>query len=226
VRSDKALFVTGASSGIGNATAEAAAARGWAVALAARSEDRLAACAARIGPDRALALPCDITQPSALAAAVAAAAEAFGAIHAVFANAGLPTRSGGCEEADEAAWRATLETNMWGTALTCHAVLPYLKATRGHLVLTGSKSARSEKPGFYGPTKRFVEGLAAGLNGEMEAWGGRCTLITPGVVETPFFDTPRPGALRADDVAAAVLFALERPRRVNVREIFLTPTAL
>jgi NADP-dependent 3-hydroxy acid dehydrogenase YdfG len=92
------------------------------------------------------------------------------------------------------------------------------------MLLTGSRAARTEISGsVYGATKHFVHGFAANLLAEMRGWGGRCTVISPGLVDTPFFDQPKPGGLRAEDIAAAVVYALEQPPRVAVGEVYLMP---
>lgn len=224
---DRTLLITGASSGIGAATARAAAAAGWKVALAARSADRLDALVAEIGeelgPGRARAIACDVAEEASVARAVEEAA-AFGPLTAVFANAGLGSTRPGIEGGDPANWRAMLDVNIWGLMLTVHHALPHLRAAKGQVLLTGSRAGRTRiKGSVYGATKWFVRGFAENLAEEMKPWGGRCTLIAPGMVDTPFFDTPKPEALRPEDVARAVLFALEQPPHVAVGELFVTP---
>jgi len=220
---DKVFFITGASTGIGAATAKAAAARGWKVALAARSTDKLEALVEEIGSDKALALACNVTRQEDVAEAVDKAAE-FGPIHAAFANAGTGATAPGCEGGDPDNWRQMIDINVWGLVLTCKAALPHLKQVKGHMLLTGSQAGRTHMPGaVYGATKWFVHGFGQNLHMEMNEWGGRCTVIAPGMVDTPFFDEPKPGALTSEDVAEAVVYALEQPHRVAVREIFLTP---
>jgi NADP-dependent 3-hydroxy acid dehydrogenase YdfG len=220
---DRTLLITGASSGIGAETARAAVKAGWKVALTARSADKLDALVAELGKARACAIPCDITDEAAVTDAVARAAE-FGPLHAVFANAGMGATIPGSETGDTANWRAMIDTNIWGLLLTVRHTLPHLHETRGHMLLTGSQAGRvSLKGSVYGATKWFVHGFAANLRAEMAEWGGRCTLIAPGMVDTPFFDEPKPGALTGADVARAALYALEQPERVNVGEVFVTP---
>ncbi|MCR9221454.1 MAG: SDR family oxidoreductase [Alphaproteobacteria bacterium] len=228
---DKLLLITGASTGIGAATARAAAAAGWKVALAARSADKLDALVAEIGeeigeelvPGRARAIVCDVADEASVARAVEEAAS-FGPLTAVFANAGLGSTRPGIEGGDPANWRAMLDVNIWGLMLTVHHALPHLRETKGQVLLTGSRAGRATiKGSIYGATKWFVRGFAENLAEEMKQWGGRCTLIAPGMVDTPFFETPKPDALRPDDVARAVLFALEQPPHVAVGELFVTP---
>ncbi len=218
------LLITGASSGIGAATARAAVKAGWQVALLARSRDALEKLAAELG-DAALALPCDITERDQLSEAVAKTVERFGGLDAVYANAGKGSSSPGIEQGDPDDWHAMIHLNVLAVLTTAHATLPHLRKTRGHFVVTGSKAGRDHMKGsVYGATKWFVQGLAGNLAEEMREWGGRCTLITPGMVDTPFFDEPKPDKIQPDDVANAVVFALSQPRSADVREIHIMPS--
>lgn len=217
------LFITGASSGIGAATARAAVAAGWQVALFARSADKLQALAQELGP-AALALPGDVTQQASVELAVRRTVAQFGALHAVFANAGRGAAQPGVERGDPADWRSLIDLNIMGVLLTAHATLPELRKTGGTLVLTGSSAGRNHIQGsVYGATKWFVHGLAGNLAEEMRAWGGRCGVVAPGMVDTAFFDAGAPTKLQAEDVAAAVLHMIQAPGRAAVREIYLMP---
>jgi NADP-dependent 3-hydroxy acid dehydrogenase YdfG len=221
---DRVLLVTGASSGIGAASARAAAAAGWRLGLMARSRDTLDALVAEIGEDRALALPADVTSVEAQRTAIETVVGRFGRLDAAFANAGLGATVPGAEGGDLENWRAMVEVNIWGLLVTVRLALPHLRAARGHVLLTGSRAARTELRGsVYGATKHFVHGFAANLLEEMRPWGGRCTVIAPGTVDTPFFDAPHPDGLTAEDVAGAVVYALEQPNRVAVGEVYLMP---
>lgn len=218
------LLITGASSGIGAATARAAVKAGWQVALLARSRDALEKLAAELG-DAALALPCDITERDQLSEAVAKTVERFGGLDAVYANAGKGSSSPGIEQGNPDDWHAMIHLNVLAVLTTAHATLPHLRKTKGHFVVTGSKAGRDHMKGsVYGATKWFVQGLAGNLAEEMREWGGRCTLITPGMVDTPFFDEPKPDKIQPDDVANAVVFALSQPRSADVREIHIMPS--
>ena len=217
------LLITGASTGIGAATARAAAQAGWNVALLARSKDTLADLAGDIG-EQALALPCDVTRRTELDEAVAQAVAHFGGLDAVYANAGKGTSTPGIEHGDPDEWHAMIHLNVLAVLTTAHAALPHLRKTKGHFVVTGSKAGRDHMKGsVYGATKWFVQGFAGNLAEEMREWGGRCTLITPGMVDTPFFDEPKPDKIQPDDVANAVVFALSQPRSADVREIHIMP---
>ena len=213
----RTLLITGASSGIGAATAKAAAGAGWQVALAARSKDRLDALAAEIG-DAALAVECDVTDPASVASAVGAAVDRFGGLDAAFANAGMGT---GADPSDDDV-RRLVDVNVMGVLWTARAAMPELRKTKGTLVLTGSAAGRTHIDGsVYGATKWFVHGLGGNLAGEMRGFGGRCCVVAPGMVNTAFFDEAKPEKIQPDDVARAVLHAIEAPDTVAVREIFL-----
>ncbi|WP_421991699.1 SDR family oxidoreductase [Qipengyuania sp.] len=219
----KTLLITGASSGIGAATARAAAAAGWNVALLARSKDKLEKLAGDIG-EAALALPCDITDRDELNAAIEKAAAHFGSLDAVFANAGAGVSNPGIEKGDPDEWHAMIHLNVLAVLTTAHATLPHLRKTKGQFVVTGSKAGRDHLKGsVYGATKWFVQGFAGNLAEEMREWGGRCTVITPGMVDTPFFDEPKPDKIQPEDVADAVVFALSQPDTAAVREVHIMP---
>ncbi|MBL3566575.1 SDR family oxidoreductase [Rhodovulum sulfidophilum] len=220
----RTLFITGASSGIGAATARAAVARGWSVGLMARSADKLDALATELGA-AALALPGDATDPAAQEEAVARTDEHFGALHAAFANAGRGLERPGTEAGDPEDWRGMVDLNVMGVLFTARAALPHLRRTKGHLVLTGSAAGRTHiKGSIYSATKWFVHGYGGNMSEEMREWGGRCTVISPGMVDTPFFDSPKPDKIRPEDVADAVLYALEQNPRAELREIHIMPT--
>ena len=218
------LFITGASSGIGAATARAAVAEGWNVGMMARSRDKLAALADELG-DSALALPGDATELAEQERAVAQMVERFGGLDAAFANAGMGLDTPGIGAGDPAEWRRLIDLNVMGVLYTTRAALPELRKSRGHLVMTGSAAGRRHVKGsIYGATKWFVHGLGGNMAEDMREWGGRCTVISPGMVDTAFFDEPKPDKLQPEDIAAAVMFALGQDRRVDVREVFVMPT--
>ena len=228
---DPVLLITGASSGIGAATARAAAERGWRLALGARSEDRLTELAGELGgEDKALAVRADVTEFGDNERLVAAAVDGFGRLDAVFANAGFGASRGFLEE-DPDHWRSMVLTNVLGVAYTIRAALPHmLEADRGHFVITSSVAGRRALPGsLYSATKWAVTATAEALRQELrqmhENHTIRVTCIEPGMVDTPFFDD-RPGperALHDEDIAAAVIYALEQPDRVDVNEILIRP---
>lgn len=195
--SDPVLLITGASSGIGAATARLAAEAGYRVALTARSEQKLATLVDELGgPDRALAIRCDVQEYAEQQAMVHRALEQFGRLDAVYANAGIPGGKGGFSGADPETWRKMLLTNVYGVGLTLRCSLEALKASRGHVLLTGSAAGRFVIPGsMYSASKWAVTGMGLSLREELRGTGVRVTLIEPGMVDTPLFDEPPAYAL-------------------------------
>jgi NADP-dependent 3-hydroxy acid dehydrogenase YdfG len=231
VADEPVLLITGASSGIGAATARQAVDAGWRVALGARSEDKLAELAKELGGDaKALARRCDVTDWDDQQAFVAAALDGFGRLDAVFANAGFGAARGFLKESVEH-WRAMVETNVLGAALTIRAALPHLlESGSGHFVLTSSVAGRRALPGsLYSATKWAVTAMGEALRQELRFEHQnneiRVTLIEPGMVDTPFFEQSPDGALEADDIARAVLYALSQPPHVDVNEILVRPAS-
>ncbi len=219
--SGRVVLITGASSGIGEATARALSGAGHRLVLAARSLDRLEALAAELGgPERALAVECDVTEWEQQQALVARAVDAFGGVDVAFANAGFGAKRGFLAESPEH-WREMVLTNVYGAALTVRACIEQLRERQGHLLLMGSVAGRKVAPGsLYSATKWAVTAMS-----EAARTGVRVTLISPGTVETAFYDEPVGGAqLTAEDVARAIAFAVEQPAHVDVNEIMLRPT--
>lgn len=222
---DKTLLITGASSGIGKATAQLAAREGWRLALGARSEGKLERLVAELGPERARAIRVDVTDYASQEKMVQEALNAFGSIDAVFANAGVGGRPGGFSGAPTDSWRQIVEVNILGVAYTLRASLSTLKQSKGHVVITGSAVGRRTLAGsMYSASKWAVSAIGYGLREELRGTGVRVTLIEPGMVDTPFFDTPKPEGLRAEDVARSVLFALSQPASVDLHELMILPT--
>jgi NADP-dependent 3-hydroxy acid dehydrogenase YdfG len=225
--SDPVFLITGASSGIGEATARQAAQAGYRLVLAARSNDRLAKLSSDLGgEERALPIPCDVTDWDQQRAVVEGALEHFGRLDVAFANAGVGARRGFLEETPEH-WRTMILTNVYGVALTIRAAMAGLKESRGHLLLTGSVAGRRALPGsLYSATKWAVAAMGENVRQELNDTGVRVTVIEPGMVDTPFFSRGAPDdVLQADDVARAVMFAVSQPPHVDVNEILVRPTA-
>jgi NADP-dependent 3-hydroxy acid dehydrogenase YdfG len=225
--SNRGVFlITGASSGIGAATARRAVQEGWRVVLAARSTDRLKELAAELGGDgQALAVQCDVTEWEQQQAMVAAALETFGSVDVAFANAGFGGKRGFSEDTPEH-WRNMVLTNVLGAALTIRATMEQLIANRGQLLLTSSVAGRRVLPGsLYSCTKHAVTAMAEAARQELHDKGVRVTSIEPGMVDTPFFDQRPQEALQDDDIARAVIYAISQPPHVDVNEILIRPTA-
>jgi NADP-dependent 3-hydroxy acid dehydrogenase YdfG len=226
----RVLLITGASSGIGAATARAAVESGARVVLGARREEELNKLAEELGgPDRALAVRCDVTEWADNERFVAAAIDAFGGFDAVFVNAGFGAKRGFLEESPEF-WRDMVLTNVVGAAYTIRATLPHLlERDAGHYVITSSVAGRRALPGsMYSASKWAVTAMGESLRQELRQMHDnstiRVTLIEPGMVDTPFFDNRPDGALEDADIARAVLFALDQPQRVDVNEILIRPS--
>jgi NADP-dependent 3-hydroxy acid dehydrogenase YdfG len=228
---DPVLLITGASSGIGAATARAAASK-YRLVLAARREEELQKLASELGGvERAIAVRCDVTEWDEMQALAATALERFGRIDAVFANAGFGATRGFLEESPEH-WRSMVLTNVYGVALTIRATLPHLlERGDGHFLVTSSIAGRRALPGsLYSATKWAATAIGESLRAELRQMhdnkGIKVTLIEPGMVDTPFFEN-RPGewALKDEDIARAVMYALEQPAGVDVNEILIRPTS-
>jgi NADP-dependent 3-hydroxy acid dehydrogenase YdfG len=225
------LLITGASSGIGAATARRAAEAGHRLVLAARREDRLRDLAVELGgPERAVAVRCDVSEWEDNQALAQAALDAFGRIDVVFANAGFGAQRGFLEESVEH-WRAMVLTNVLGVAMTIRATLPHLlERGTGHYLITSSVAGRRTLPGsLYSATKWAVTAIGEALRAELRQMhdnsGIRVTLIEPGMTDTEFFDQRPRNALADDDLARAAIFALAQPDHVDVNEILIRPSS-
>ena len=223
---DPVFLITGASSGIGEATARHAAEAGYRLVLAARREEKLRALAEELGgEERALAVRCDVTEWADQEAMVASALQAYGQLDVVFANAGFGGARSFLASTPEH-WRSMVLTNVYGAALTIRATMEELKKSRGHLLLTGSVAGRRALPGsLYSCTKWAVTAMGEAARQELDGTGVRVTLIEPGMVDTPFFDQPVKDALESDDIARAVMYAVGQPPHVDVNEILVRPTS-
>lgn len=218
------IFITGASSGIGKATALRLGKEGWNVALAARSVDELDKIAADLPEGQSLVLDCDVTNSAQLEKCFEIANDTFGQIDAVFANAGTGGKPGGFSEAPQDSWQAIVDINIMGLGKTVQAALPYIKKSEGHVVVTGSVAGRRYLDGsMYSVSKHAANALAYNLRGELQGSGCRVTLIEPGMVDTPFFDDPKPDALKPDDVARSVAYAVAQPKTVEIGDILIMP---
>jgi NADP-dependent 3-hydroxy acid dehydrogenase YdfG len=223
---DPVFLITGASSGIGAATARHAVDAGYRVVLAARSTDKLEALAEELGGEqRALAVTCDVTDFSQQEAMVAAALDAFGRLDVAFANAGFGAKRGFLEETPEH-WRDMVLTNVLGAAYTIRVTIPALTDSAGHLLLTSSVAGRRALSGsLYSATKHAVTAMAEAARQDLNETGVRVTSIEPGMVDTPFFDNPVSNALEPDDIARAVMYAVSQPAHVDVNEMLIRPVS-
>ncbi len=224
----KVLLITGASSGIGAATALRAAGAGVHLVLAARRTERLIQIArqAQSMGVRALPLPCDVDRDEDVTHLVNAAVNEFGALHFVFANAGYGLFAPVLATSDAQA-RALFETNFWGTIRLLRAATPILLRNpapdRGHVLICSSAASEIALPmySFYSATKAAQDSIAGALRAELKSKGIRVTSVHPIGTRTEFFDRASDGkglntphALLQDPshVARKIVACLRRPR--------------
>jgi len=238
----KVALVTGASSGIGEATALALARAGARVAIAARRRDRLDAVARRIADLRseALVLEADVARPEEAESIVGRTAERWGRLDVLVNNAGLMALSP-IERARVEDWRRMLDLNLLGLMVTTRAALPHMRRQKdGHVVNISSTAGRVSNPdaSVYAATKFGVGAFSEALRREVYRDNIRVTIIEPGAVATELREhVPDPDTreridtwarsmrqLQSEDVAAAILYAVSQPPHVNVNEILLRPT--
>jgi len=230
----KVILITGASSGIGAATARALARCGCRLALTARSADKLAALAQELGPD-ALAVPADVTQSGDAARMVEQTLERFGRIDVLFANAGVYLR-GPITDSGPDDWARLLDVNINGVLRGIHAVLPHMTAQgSGDILVTSSISGFVDIHGepIYSASKHAVQGLVHTLRRQVAPAGIRVMSLAPGMVANELWGitdeaeiTRRVGeraCLRSEDVAEAAVFMLSQPPHVTVRDLVLLP---
>lgn len=221
----KNILITGGSSGIGAICARRSVADGHRVALAARRAGKLSALVEELGPENAFAIECDVTDIDAQRAMFETALDAFGSLDVVFANAGLGATAVGTENGEIDNFREMILVNNFAVTVTCKFAIPHLKESRGQLILTGSQAGHVALAGsVYSATKWFIRGYAKNLSNELIEHGVRVTSIDPGMVETAFFDSPQPHALRPDDIADAFLYAVNAPPHARIAEIEINPT--
>lgn len=221
---EKVIVITGASSGIGEETARQLVDKGFKVALLARSEDKLKTLVDELGTDNAFAVKADVSKYNDVEQGLKSVNDHFGRIDGIFANAGRGAKSSGIEKGDVEDWDGMLGANVNGLLYTAKAGLPYLQETKGHFIITSSVAGRvALKGSVYGASKWFAYGFGQNLAEEMREWGGRCTTICPGMVNTPFFDEPKEDKLQPADIAKSVLFALSAEESACVREVYVMP---
>lgn len=234
-------LVTGATSGIGLAVADALLEAGLRVIYAGRSEHKLQEVTTRDN-SMAFALKLDVTEPDLAAQLRRKLPDAFREIDILVASAGSDV--GGrkrFDQGDADDWASTIETNVTGLVRSCHAVIPgMLERGRGHIVTIGSIAGLYTYPGgsIYAPTKHAVHAFTDCLRKDYANEPIRITEILPGLVRTGFaearhkgdadkaaeFYDSYPAYLAADDIAETVMFALSQPDHVNIAQLLVTPT--
>jgi NADP-dependent 3-hydroxy acid dehydrogenase YdfG len=233
----KTALVTGASSGIGAATARQLSHTGYNVILAARRKDRLEAIAAELGPT-SHAIPTDITDPKACADLVEKTIERFGRLDVLVNNAGIGLYDS-ISDADPEDWRKMFDVNVLGVLyVTQAAVLHMLERRSGHLVFVSSVAGRRVPHSYgavYSSTKYAVNAIAEGLRADLDGQGVRVTTVEPGLTRTEFptgsssdpteyYANKNYAPLEAKDVAAAITHAVTLPASVSINEILLRPS--
>ena len=243
VLTGKTALVTGASSGIGRSTALALAEAGAGVALVARRAERLKDLAAQIEADggQALARAADVTDEQDASRAVEDAVGHFGGLD-ILVNAAGMTQVGKVEDADLADWRYVFDLNFWAGLYTARAAIPALKANGGgdivNISSTAGRRAVGATFGPYAASKFALTAFNESLRAEVTLAGIRVAIIEPGATATEIHEhikdekvreftrnhVEKDGAMQADDVAAAVVFVVSLPSRVNVSQLVIRPT--
>jgi NADP-dependent 3-hydroxy acid dehydrogenase YdfG len=241
--SGRVALITGASSGIGEGTAMALAAAGATVVVSARRADRLKALVQSIetAGGTAIALPGDIAEEAVARSVVAATLKRFGRIDILVNSAGI-IQPGRVENADTAQWRRVMDVNLFATLYTCSAVIESMRAQGGGDIINISSTAgRRVASGAYGPyssSKFALTAMNEGLRQEVGAYGIRVCIIEPGATTTEVSEgitdpnhrqfmrdhVNKDGAMKPEDIAAAILLVVSLPRRANVAEILIRPT--
>ena len=234
------VFVTGATSGFGQAIAERFIQEGHKVVAAGRRQDRLEALKAKLG-EALHPLVLDVTDRAAAEQAVASLPPAFAAVDVLVNNAGLALGLEPADRADLRDWETMIDTNVKGVVYLTRAVLPgMVERGRGHVVNMGSVAATYPYPGgnVYGATKAFVRQFSLNLRADLVGRGVRVTDIEPGLCGGTEFSSVRFGGdedkaagvykgtqpLTAEDIAEAVFWATALPSHVNINIIELMPT--
>jgi NADP-dependent 3-hydroxy acid dehydrogenase YdfG len=222
--------VTGGSSGIGAATARALLKQGHRVAVTGRDAQRLAAFAASAGAgEQLLTIAGDAGDTGDVAAAVRQVVDTWGRLDTVIANAGF-SLPGTLEDHDPEAMRSMVLTNVLGPALLVRETLPYLRESKGRIVVVGSVAGIRNTPGnMYSVTKWAVHALAENVRLLVAKDHVGVTLVAPGVVDSPFWDerggTPQASpALTVEQIANAILFAVNQPEGVDISQLVVRPT--
>lgn len=230
----KVVIITGASTGIGAATARALNKLGCKLTLAARSAEKLEALAAELGAN-ALAVPTDITVPADIANMVDKTVAQFGRVDVLFANAGVYI-PGQVAEGDPDAWTNLMNVNVDGVLRSVHAVLPHMMAQKsGDILVTSSISGFIDiqwEP-IYSASKHAIQGFVHTLRRQVLKDGIRVMAVAPGMVANElwgFYEQAKidkivaeRGAIRSEDVADAVVFMLSQPPHVTIRDLVMLP---
>ena len=238
----KIALVTGASSGIGAATAVALAAAGATVAISARRADRLAELVAKIEATggKALALPDDMMNEAEAIQAVEDTVARFGRIDILVNSAGV-MQAGGIEQADMDLFRKVFDINLFATLYTCKAAVAHmLEQGGGDIINVSSMAGRKGGPltSAYSGSKHAVNAMTDGMRQELGGKNIRVSILMPGATETEVASgivnpewrdmiaahVSKDGAVKASEMADTIVFMLSLPRNVNISEIHVRPT--
>jgi len=237
----KVVVITGASSGLGEATARLLSAEGACVVLGARRLDRIQALAEELGTGggKAIAVATDVTNSDQVKRLVDTAVQAFGRIDVMINNAGLMPHSP-LERLKIDDWNRTIDVNIKGVLYGIAAALPHMKQQKaGHIINVSSVAGHKVAPAgaVYAATKHAVRALSEGLRQEVKPYNIRTTVISPGAVATELPNSvTEPDiaesvrkryddiAIPAESFARAVVFAMSQPEDVDVNEILFRPT--
>ena len=233
----RTVFITGGTSGIGEAAVRAFAGAGWRVVTTGRRADRLQALADSLS-DTVQTLAFDIRDRAAMEAAIAGLPPEFAQIDALINNAGLALGTAPAQDAKLDDWQTMIDTNVSALVAVTRALLPGLVARKGAILNLSSVAATYPYAGgnVYGGTKAFVRQFSLGLRADLHGTGVRVTSIEPGMVETEFTvvrtggnqaasDTLYAGAnpMTGDDIAATLLWIAELPAHLNINTLELMP---
>lgn len=235
---NRTVLVTGATAGIGAATARKFVANGWKAIITGRREDRLQNLVAELGQEHVHPVAFDIRDEAAIAQALANLPDGFRDIDLLINNAGLALGTAPAQEAQLDQWRQMIDTNITGLVTITHALLPRLIERKGMIINLSSVAATYPYRGgnAYGGTKAFVRQFSLGLRSDLHGTGVRVTSIEPGMVETEFTlvrtggdqtasDTLYQGAnpMTAEDIANTLFWVASQPSHLNINTLELMP---
>jgi len=232
-------LITGATAGIGAASARRFVAAGWKVVITGRRAERLDALVAELGAEKAHAINFDMRDEAAIDAALAALPADFADIDLLINNAGLALGTAPAQQADLGQWRQMIDTNITGLVTITHKLLPRLIERKGAIINISSIAATYPYAGgnAYGGTKAFVSQFSLGLRSDLHGTGVRVTSIEPGMVETEFTlirtgsqaasDTLYSAAnpMTAEDIAETLFWVATQPAHINLNRIELMPVS-
>ena len=236
----KTALVTGATSGIGEATVRALVASGWRCVATGRRKDRLDALVTELGADKVHAASFDVRDEAARDAALSSLPEAFAGLDLLVNNAGLALGTAPAQSADLDQWKTMIETNVTALASITHKLLPALIERKGAVINVSSVAATYPYPGgnAYGGTKAFVRQFSLGLRADLHGTGVRVCSIEPGMVETEFTLVRTGGnedahqalygganPMTADDIAETIRWVAELPPHLNINTLELMPVS-